>query len=417
MKVKRNREIVVGLSVLLLLAVILVSVTVRRLMRPAAQSDTLVARLEEPRNEHQAKEVEARRPTFADSAPAPIAPETGVKDIEAAAPPSLAKHDRHEDEHKATGEPAKLSPEASDDRYAVPASSRADVSNAKPMVIQVSGDVSGEAARQPDGHAREEHGAAFENRAPFGAVRSETQPHPDYSIGGRGEVDSVENRRSGAAALPRKEPMPNQLPPTQPNYGQPTYPAANNTARNSRFGNESAAAAQVSDNSAAGYPGPGYARADAARREEFQQPAVPPNPLRADGMYEVLPNDSYWTISQRVYGSGAYFKALAEANRGKAARPDRLAPGLLITTPPVTQLEKDYPDFCPARIIATPCGTAPRARPRLPPTPAGGRTSSKREIRSGASPATSSARFPAGRTSINSTASRLEKTTITSRPA
>ncbi len=59
------------------------------------------------------------------------------------------------------------------------------------------------------------------------------------------------------------------------------------------------------------------------------------------------PNDSYWTISERVYGSGAYFRALAEQNRGKAARPDRLPPGLVISTPPVAQLEKDYADLCP----------------------------------------------------------------------
>jgi len=352
MKVKRNREIVVGLSVLLLLAVILVTVTVRRLMRPAAQTDTLVARLEEPRNELRAKEVETRRPTFADSAPAPVGPETGAKDFEAAAPPSLAKHDRHEDEHKqdvhkATGEPAKLSPEASDDRYAIPASSRADTSTAKPMVVQVSDDIAGEAARRPDGHARDERGAALENRAPAGAGRSEAQPHPDYAVGGRGEVDSFENRRPAPAALRGNETSPSQLPPAQPNYGQPSYAAPTYAARDPRFGNESAAAAQVADNGAAGYPGPGYARADAARREEFQQPTVQQNPLRADGMFEVLPNDSYWTISQRVYGSGAYFKALAEANRGKAARPDRLTPGLLISTPPVAQLEKDYPDFCP----------------------------------------------------------------------
>ena len=71
------------------------------------------------------------------------------------------------------------------------------------------------------------------------------------------------------------------------------------------------------------------------------------NRLRDDGKYEVQPNDSYWTISERVYGSGAYFRALAEQNRGKAARPDRLPPGLVISTPPVAQLEKDYPDLCP----------------------------------------------------------------------
>ncbi len=71
------------------------------------------------------------------------------------------------------------------------------------------------------------------------------------------------------------------------------------------------------------------------------------NPLRGDGSYEVQPNDSYWTISERVYGSGAYFRALAERNRGKAARPDRLPPGLVISTPAVAQLEKEYPDLCP----------------------------------------------------------------------
>ncbi len=185
----------------------------------------------------------------------------------------------------------------------------------------------------------------MENRAPFGTARGDAQPHPDYAVGGRGEVDSFENRQPGVAALRRNETSPNQLPPAQPNYGQPNYPAGNSPARDPRYAYPSAAAAQPVDN-AAGYPGPGYGQVESPHREEFQQ-TLAQNPLRADGMYEVLPNDSYWTISQRVYGSGAYFKALAEANRGKAARPDRLSPGLLISTPPVAQLEKDYPDFCP----------------------------------------------------------------------
>jgi nucleoid-associated protein YgaU len=71
------------------------------------------------------------------------------------------------------------------------------------------------------------------------------------------------------------------------------------------------------------------------------------NRFRNDGTYEVQPNDSFWTISEKVYGSGAYFRALAEQNRGKAARPDRLPPGLVISTPPIAQLEKDYADLCP----------------------------------------------------------------------
>ena len=72
-----------------------------------------------------------------------------------------------------------------------------------------------------------------------------------------------------------------------------------------------------------------------------------PPPRRDDGRYEVQPNDSYWTISERLYGTGAYFKALAEQNRGKGTSEDRLQPGELILAPTVAQLEKAYPDLCP----------------------------------------------------------------------
>ncbi len=72
-----------------------------------------------------------------------------------------------------------------------------------------------------------------------------------------------------------------------------------------------------------------------------------PPPRRDDGKYEVQPNDSYWTISERLYGTGAYFKALAQHNRGKGADEDRLQPGALILAPTVAQLEQSYPDLCP----------------------------------------------------------------------
>ncbi len=69
-------------------------------------------------------------------------------------------------------------------------------------------------------------------------------------------------------------------------------------------------------------------------------------PQRSDGKYEVQPNDSYWTVSERLYGTGAYFKALAQHNRGKG-NDDQLRPGELILAPTVTQLEQSYPDLCP----------------------------------------------------------------------
>lgn len=76
-------------------------------------------------------------------------------------------------------------------------------------------------------------------------------------------------------------------------------------------------------------------------------PTATDTPRREDGTYEVQPNDNYWTISEKLYGTGAYFRALAEHNRSKTARVDRLQPGLAIAAPPVTQLEQSYPDLCP----------------------------------------------------------------------
>jgi nucleoid-associated protein YgaU len=70
-------------------------------------------------------------------------------------------------------------------------------------------------------------------------------------------------------------------------------------------------------------------------------------PHRDDGKYEVQPNDSYWTISQKLYGTGTYFKALTQHNRGSSAEEDRLKPGELVLAPPLAELEKNYPGLCP----------------------------------------------------------------------
>lgn len=73
------------------------------------------------------------------------------------------------------------------------------------------------------------------------------------------------------------------------------------------------------------------------------------NPVarRNDGKYEVQPNDNFWTISEKLYGTGAYFKALAQHNSGKDNQEDLLQPGNLIDAPELAELEKSYPDLCP----------------------------------------------------------------------
>lgn len=68
---------------------------------------------------------------------------------------------------------------------------------------------------------------------------------------------------------------------------------------------------------------------------------------KPDGTYVVQPNDSYWLISKNLYGSGAYFKALAEHNHLKHPDADRLRVGDSILAPDQSELEQAYPDLCP----------------------------------------------------------------------
>ncbi|HUY34852.1 MAG TPA: LysM peptidoglycan-binding domain-containing protein [Pirellulales bacterium] len=81
--------------------------------------------------------------------------------------------------------------------------------------------------------------------------------------------------------------------------------------------------------------------------------------------YTVRPNDNYWTISQRVYGTGSYFKALQEFNRDRYPNPDRLDVGDAVSVPDVAVLEQTYPKLCPKRRhVAAQQRTATFARSR-----------------------------------------------------
>ncbi len=66
-----------------------------------------------------------------------------------------------------------------------------------------------------------------------------------------------------------------------------------------------------------------------------------------NGMYTVQPGDTLWSISEKVYGTGGYFKALAARNRSMLPRSDKLTVGTQVAVPPTTDLERDYPALCP----------------------------------------------------------------------
>lgn len=66
-----------------------------------------------------------------------------------------------------------------------------------------------------------------------------------------------------------------------------------------------------------------------------------------EGTYVVQPNDNYWGISERLYGTGAYFKALAHHNRAKIPDEHQLQVGDVLIAPDASELHKAYPDLCP----------------------------------------------------------------------
>ncbi|MBI2827318.1 MAG: LysM peptidoglycan-binding domain-containing protein [Planctomycetia bacterium] len=76
----------------------------------------------------------------------------------------------------------------------------------------------------------------------------------------------------------------------------------------------------------------------------------------ADGTYIVEPNDSFWSISQKVYGTGGYFKAIQRHNRKPGSRAAGLSIGEKILVPPADVLEQKYPDLCPKRRGASGAG-------------------------------------------------------------
>ena len=77
----------------------------------------------------------------------------------------------------------------------------------------------------------------------------------------------------------------------------------------------------------------------------YNQPnANPADPNRRE---RIEPRDSFWLISERAYGSGAYFRALYAHNQTRFPQPDQLPTGAWVEIPDVKSLKTMYPDLCP----------------------------------------------------------------------
>ena len=79
-----------------------------------------------------------------------------------------------------------------------------------------------------------------------------------------------------------------------------------------------------------------------ASRSEGPSPAV----------HAVESGDSYWTISQRHYGTAQYFQALAEYNRRRIPDPRLMRPGMKVVVPSRELLESRYAGLLPRSVDA-----------------------------------------------------------------
>jgi len=163
---------------------------------------------------------------------------------------------------------------------------------------------------------------------------------------------------------------PQSPAPTQPPAAFPVAPAANVEPQTEQFSAARAdfIATQPQPNpppSNAFTPAPQPERATPVTRLESTPPAAfqpspspttasrsspqltpQPQPAAALPPARTLPNDSFWMISERAYGVGAYFKVLYHHNRSRFPHPDRLPVGEIVETPPVEELRRLYPEMC-----------------------------------------------------------------------
>jgi len=64
-----------------------------------------------------------------------------------------------------------------------------------------------------------------------------------------------------------------------------------------------------------------------------------------DKPYVVAPDDSFWSISEKAYGNGAYYRALFQYNRDRYPNADDVRPGSVLDIPPLDALKRQFPEL------------------------------------------------------------------------
>jgi nucleoid-associated protein YgaU len=211
---------------------------------------------------------------------------------------------------------------------------------------------------------------------PRGLAQIQPQPHSD---GFGGPPPSVGHKGRAAALLANKEPGDDSSL-----EGSPVSGAAVQTPIRQRTPMGASPRPDASSFHASGAAGiqPGVGRSPAASDDPFasNRPAeggalgarsgwsstskapqsAPMRPATVGGgvsplgttadtgdYYVVQPQDNFWTISRKKYGTSRYFQALAEVNKSRIPEPSRMRPGMKVSTPPAELLEERYGQFMP----------------------------------------------------------------------
>lgn len=83
-----------------------------------------------------------------------------------------------------------------------------------------------------------------------------------------------------------------------------------------------------------------------------------------DTVYVVREGDNYWNISEKMYGTGSYFRAIAQYNSVVAPNPNKLIAGTKLLIPQISFLRSCYPALCPSSGNAdTRVGESPQIGP------------------------------------------------------
>lgn len=203
----------------------------------------------------------------------------------------------------------------------------------------VAGEAMGLAGQMPASQAAEAGFAPAWQAQPANAGKSEANPLRTQAGAEAGD----------ASAEPPALPETNTMPPV--------------SSPNGSLGGSAALVHTPSDAAPSPLPayGSGYSRSTYRESQPMTTTAMPMAthntavagaPIQSmvssdNGTYTIQPGDNYWLISERLYGTGAYFQALAEHNRTKFPQENKLVVGETIAVASAEQLTAKYPSLCP----------------------------------------------------------------------